>query len=104
MTLLGILPFIILRGMAGVAKSDSTAPSDASIIIRNMEDPTGTFHAYLISKDIRKERYSALVGLKQEWPIINEKVTAGSVKELEGKVDQAYTRLMKRWEEHNACQ
>jgi hypothetical protein len=40
------------------------------------------------------------VGLKQEWPIINEKVKARSVKELEDKIDQAYLRLSDRWKEY----
>jgi len=72
----------------------------SGIRLRNMEDPAGIFHVYQISKDIRKKKYSALVGLKREWPIINEKITARSLSELEEKAEQAYHRLEKQWREY----
>ena len=104
-TLLGIvlivaLPVILLSGLFKSAKNKMSDYSHNEIRLRNQEDQTGTFHAYFVTKDIRKERYSALVGLKQEWPIINEKVKARSVKELEDKIDQAYLRLSDRWKEY----
>ena len=108
-TLLGIvlivaIPFILLGGLFKSAKEKKSVYGHNEIKLRNQEDQTGTFQAYFVTKDIRKERYSALVGLKREWPIINEKVKARSIKELEDKIDQAYLRLADRWKEYQMSQ